>query len=192
MRPSRPAPVLLVSLLLLVACAPAGSGGTPTQTPSPGSLQPGATATPVTTGTPGATPAFTTGPSGTPIGTWSLTLVGGPIAGEYGGQDEMICVGLAGDPSVPISVVFQPASSPPLQQVNATTSEGGSILVIGGGIETAANYLSESATVVEASIDAAGIVHLSVTGTQRYPGEPGLRQMSFVGACPLFPADEEG
>ena len=190
MRPSPLASLLVLAAAGLGACAPAASGvASPSATPI-------ATAAATPAGTPAATPAFTTGPSGTPIGSWSLTLVNGPTPGSWQGTDEMICVGAAG---VPISVAFQPANAPPIQQIDAGAfGQEADILVSAGGIESSAIYQAETgqlfqtATVMEANIDAAGIVHLTVEGTQQFPGESAVREISLTATCPLFPAETDG
>jgi hypothetical protein len=208
MRPSFAPLALLASLALgLAACGPTGGGSQPAASQpaaSAGSAMPcqsttpsGATPAPGCLPPPsvGATPILTVGPGGTPIGTWTLTLVGGPAAGDYGGTDEMICSGIANGP---MSVSFQPVGSAPIQQVDASTiGSDSSILVSAGGLESGAAYqattgqLFQTVVLVEAGIDA-GILTLKIKGTQQFPGEGVLREMKLTATCPLFPNDSGG
>lgn len=180
----------------LAACAPSGSSNQPGASNSPSVVPcgpvPDPSVAPLPGCLPGSSPSFTTGPGGSPIGEWSLTLTGGPTAGTYGGSDEMICTGIAGGP---MSVSFQPAGSPPIQQVDATTDGGdSSILVSAGGIESGATYMARTGqqfqTVVlgEATIQD-GALSMSISGTQQYPGEGTERTMELSVDCPLFPAE---
>jgi hypothetical protein len=188
------APISLASLVVaLAACGPTASAGSPgeaSETPV-GLGGGGQSAAPSTAGP----PTFTTGPGGAPIGTWSLTLVGGPTPGEYGGTDEMICTGIAGGP---MSVTFQPVGSPPVQQVDGTTDgPNSSILVSAGGLESGATYQAvtnqefQSVVLGEARIQA-GVLTFSIHGTQQYPGENVTREISLSATCPLFPAESDG
>jgi len=182
-------------VLALTACGTASPSGNPSQAASAPASVGSSGASSAGAPSVGASPAFTTGPTGTPIGTWSLTLVGGPAAGEYQGSDEMICTGLA---DAPRSVIFQPVGSPPIQQIDASTvDDESSILVSAGGLESGALYqardgvLNQTVVLQEASIDD-GILTFSIYGTQQYPGEEVRREMSLTAVCPLFPADTDG
>jgi len=141
-------------------------------------------------------PAFTTGPTGTPIGTWTLVLTGGPSAGSYGGRDEMTCVSA---PGVPTSVGFNPVGSPPIGHVDAgTDGTVDSILVSAGGLEGGGNYQARdgdpygSAEILEGPTVTDGVLHMKVSGTENAPGEPAPRTMVLEVTCPLFPAESDG
>lgn len=159
--------------LALAACAPHGA-----------STQPAVSSA--------ASASFAVGPGGSPIGTWSLTLVGGPSAGTYGGSDEMICTGI---PNGPMSASFQPVGSPPVLQVDATTNGGDtSMLISAGGPEMGGTYQAgtgeqgQTVALGHATIQG-GALSLFISGTQRFPGEGPVREIQLTVDCPLFPAD---
>jgi hypothetical protein len=163
---------------LLAACSPAG--GSPSQADQP-SAAPSS----------GASPAFTTGPTGTPIGDWALTLTGGPSAGTYSGRDEMVCVTGAG---LPTSVAANPAGSPPIGHIAMTTGGGldDTISISAGGLEAGGNYQTSSGTaeVLEGPTVTDGILHLTMSGTDPFPSDP--RTILLEVTCPLFPAETDG
>ena len=169
------------------------AGGSPSTAPcassdpqaAPGCLPPGSPGESA-----GSVPSFTTGPTGTPIGDWSLTLTGGPSAGTYQGRDEIVCA--TGD-GLPTSVASNPAGSPPIGHFDmvAGTSDDG-ILVSAGGLEAGGNYQTSSgdAEVLEAPTVTNGILHLKMSGTDPFPGDP--RTLLLEVTCPLFPAETDG
>lgn len=192
-------PGLAATLALgLAACAPYGASSQRAVSNAPSSVPCGPTPDPSAFGTgclPGGSPTFTTGPGGSPIGTWSLTLVGGPSAGTYAGSDEMICTGVAGGP---MSVSFQPVGSPRVLQVDATTNAGASLMLISaGGIEMGGTYQAatgqqgQTVRLGHASIRD-GALSLAISGTQRFPGEGPVREIQLTVDCPLFPAEPGG
>jgi len=136
------------------------------------------------------TPSFTTGPTGTPIGDWSVTLTGGPSPGTYGGRDEIVCVTGLG---LPTSVASNPVGSP-IGHFDMGTGGGGddNIYVSTGGLESGGNYQTSSGTaeVVEGPTVTDGILHLKMSGTDPFPGDP--RTLLLEVTCPLFPAETDG
>ena len=132
-------------------------------------------------------PSFETGPTGTPIGDWTLTLTGGPAAGTYSGRDEMTCVTLAGAPT---SVVSNPVGSPPIGHIAMVTGSGADdkILVSAGGIEGGGGYqTSGPAETLDGPTVTNGILHLEMSGTQILSDE--TRTLLLEATCPLFPAE---
>jgi len=103
----------------------------------------------------------------------------------------MICTGMAG---AQVSVTFQPAASPPIQQVDATSfGTDSGMLISAGGLESGALYQASGQTIefVQAEIHD-GIVSMRIQGTQQFPGEPVVRRMTLDATCPLFPAETGG
>jgi hypothetical protein len=135
-----------------------------------------------------AMPSFETGPTGTPIGDWSVTLTGGPSAGTYSGRDEIVCVTGAG---LPTSVASNPVGSPPIGHFDMGTGGGGedAIYVSAGGLEGGGNYQTSfgDAEVLEGPTVTDGILHLKMSGTDPFPGDP--RTILLEVTCPLFPAE---
>jgi hypothetical protein len=180
-------------IAVLTACAPAGgSGSQPEATESASGAPLGAPSTaPASAPSSNASPSFTTGPTGTPIGDWSLTLTGGPSAGTYSGRDEIVCVSGSG---LPTSVASNPVGSPPIGHFDMVTGGGldAGILVSAGGIEAGGNYqtTSGSAEVIEGPTVTNGVLHLKMSGTDPFPGDP--RTLLLEVTCPLFPAETDG
>ncbi|HTI29742.1 MAG TPA: hypothetical protein VL687_05235 [Methylomirabilota bacterium] len=172
----------------LASCAPAASSQA--QPSASGSGLPGPGTLPSTAASAGAVPSFETGPTGTPIGDWSLTLTGGPAAGTYSGRDEMTCVTGAG---LPTSVAANPVGSPPIGHIAMVTGSGADdkILVSAGGIEGGGAYqTSSTAETLDGPTVTNGILHLKMSGTQVLSDE--TRTLLLEATCPLFPAETDG
>jgi hypothetical protein len=199
-RPLSPALALLV--LVLVACAPTGSGSIPPglsqaptteastapcqPTPAPGaSTAPGCLPPGPSTA---VSPAGSSSPGAAPIGTWSLTLGGlPPVAGDYGGSDEMICTALEGGPW---AVSFNPVGADPIGHVDAVIDQEGneSLLISAGGVESGGTYvagdatLGSSADVLEGPTVVNNVLHLKMHGVDLLK-----RTIDLTVDCPLFP-----
>jgi hypothetical protein len=108
----------------------------------------------------------------------------------------MICTSIAGGPT---AVAFNPVGSPPIGHADAGTNGTiDTILVSAGGLEAGATYQASDAD-VSGSVDVLqgpavtdGILRMTITGTQRFPGEPKRRTMTLEVTCPLFPAGTDG
>lgn len=180
----------LVAVLLaaLTGCAPAGSSQA--QPSASASGPPGPGTLPSTAASAGAAPSFETGPTGTPIGDWSLTLTGGPAAGTYSGRDEIVCVAGTGAPT---SAGSNPVGST-IGHFDMVTGGAGDdgITVSAGGIEAGGLYgtASGSAEVLEGPTVTDGVLHLKMSGTDPFPGDP--RTLLLEVTCPLFPAETDG
>ena len=190
-------------LAALAACAPAGGSPSQAQLPStapcasvapnaapaPGCLPPGSAGASAGESA-GPASSFETGPTGTPIGDWTVTLTGGPSAGTYSGRDEMTCVTVAGGPT---SVAANPVGSQ-IGHIAMVTGSGADDLIIvsAGGIEGGGSYQNNPnpAVTVDGPTITNGILHLEMSGTQVLSDE--TRTLLLEATCPLFPAETDG
>jgi len=185
--------ITIVAAFLLGSLAACGAAGlTGSDQPSASELAGGGASAPAAQGSsaPASAPAFTTGPTGTPIGDWSVTLTGGPAAGTYSGRDEMTCVTVAGGPT---SVAANPVGSQ-IGHIAMVTGSGPDDLIIvsAGGIESGANYQNDPnpAVTLDGPTITNGILHLEMSGTQVLSDE--TRTLTLEVTCPLFPAETDG